>query len=287
MIYNFDTSDENAATAAFLVYAVYRSRDMKRFKVTPSMWDTIERAVKSVAKRAEDMAEFIEKLKPKLACASIKPKWAKTIPDGMISMIQGPSGELMQIGQDQEKRQFMTDLLDEADDRAVLDVLYRKAAYVVLLVRDRLERERPYEAQFKEVEFKTVEVPENYSEDDDEGDDGEGAGRFKHPYFITAHAVQRFQERVAQINSARVIEVVQEALQNPGPPIEMERRPDGQMVPIFRCEHEGIPYYVPVVKGEGEWPAVPTIHGPESMIHERIQNGEKKGCGIYEKGKRG
>lgn len=32
MIYNFDTSDENAATAAFLVYAVYRSRDTKRFK---------------------------------------------------------------------------------------------------------------------------------------------------------------------------------------------------------------------------------------------------------------
>ena len=165
MIYNFDTTDENAATAAFLVYAVYRSRDMKRFKVTPSMWDMIERAVKSVAKRAEDMAEFIEKLKPKLACASIKPKWAKTIPDGMISMIQGPSGELMQIGQDQEKRQFMTDVIEDGNDRAVLDVLYRKAAYVVLLVRDRIEREKPYEAQFedysadREVEFKTVDVP--------------------------------------------------------------------------------------------------------------------------------
>ena len=165
MIYNFDTSDENAATAAFLVYAVYRSRDMKRFKVTPSMWDTIERAVKSVAKRAEDMAEFIEKLKPKLACSSIKPKWAKTIPDGMISMIQGPDGELMEIGQEQEKRQFMTDLIEDADDKAVLDVLYRKAALVVLLVRDRIEREKPYEAQFedysadREVEFKTVDVP--------------------------------------------------------------------------------------------------------------------------------
>lgn len=108
---------------------------------------------------------------------------------------------------------------------------------------------------------------------------------FKHPYFVTAHAVKRFQERVARINSARVIEVVQEALQDPGPPIEIERRPGGQMVPIFRCAYEGTPYYVPVVKGEGEWPAVSTVHGPESKIHERIQNGEKKGCEIYEKGK--
>ena len=156
MIYNFDTTDENAATAAFLVYAVYRSRDHKRFKITPNMWDIVERAVKSVAKRAEDMAEFIEKLKPKLACASIKPKWAKTIPDGIISMMQASDGSLMEIGQEQEKRQFMTDVLETADNRAVLDILYRKAAYVVLLVRDRIEREKPYETQFEEAEIREV-----------------------------------------------------------------------------------------------------------------------------------
>lgn len=179
MIYNFDTANENAATAAFLVYAVYRSRDMKRFKVSPSMWDTIERAVKSVAKRAEDMAEFIEKLKPKLACASIKPKWAKTVPDGTISMIQGPGGDLIEIGQDQEKRQFMTDVLDDADDKAVLDILYRKAAYVVLLVRDRIEREKPYEAQLYEEMaegekvFRTVKI---INEDDVGEGDEHGAG---------------------------------------------------------------------------------------------------------------
>jgi hypothetical protein len=154
MIYNFDTSDENAATGAFLVYAVYRSRDMKRFKITPGMWDTIERAVKSVAKRAEDLPEFIEKLKPKLACASIKPKWAKTVPDDMvdlITMMKNPDGSLYQVGAADEKRQFLTDVLESADHRAVLDVLYKKAAYVVLLVRDRLEREKPYEAQFEDV----------------------------------------------------------------------------------------------------------------------------------------
>ena len=158
MYYNFDTSDKNAATAALLVYAIYRSRDMKRFKITPEMWNTIERAVKSVAKRADDLGEFIEKLKPKLACASIKPKWAKTLPEDIITMKVDPeTGELMQI-QDQGKRQFLTDVLEEIDHRAVLDVLYKKAALVILLVRDRLERERPYEAQFEAEDAESEDV---------------------------------------------------------------------------------------------------------------------------------
>lgn len=57
--------------------------------------------------------------------------------------------------------------------------------------------------------------------------------QFKQPYFVTAHAVQRFQEEVARIPAHRVLQVVQEALQNPGEPVEFERR-DGQLCPIFR-----------------------------------------------------
>lgn len=107
--------------------------------------------------------------------------------------------------------------------------------------------------------------------------------QFKQPYFVTAHAVQRFQEEVARIPAHRVLQVVQEALQNPGEPVEFERR-DGQLCPIFRCEYEGFVYYVPVAKGKGEWPAVPTVHGYGSIIHERIKRGKKqKGCEIYEK----
>lgn len=56
------------------------------------------------------------------------------------------TGELRQINQG--RREFLTRVLDEADDRAVLEVAYKQTAYVVLLVRDRLEREKPYEAEF-------------------------------------------------------------------------------------------------------------------------------------------
>ena len=54
MIYGFDTQDKEAATAALIVYAIYRSRDIKRFKVSTQMWGQIERFVKSSAKRAKN-----------------------------------------------------------------------------------------------------------------------------------------------------------------------------------------------------------------------------------------
>ncbi|MEG3070996.1 MAG: hypothetical protein RQM92_09480 [Candidatus Syntrophopropionicum ammoniitolerans] len=94
------------------------------------------------------MPEFIEKLKPKLACSSIKPKWAKTVPDGMPDMMSDGMGGLIELAND-DRRQFLTGVLRRANNRDVLDVLYNKTAYVILLVRERLERERPYEVRFE------------------------------------------------------------------------------------------------------------------------------------------
>lgn len=149
MYYNFDTGDHRAAVAALLVYAIYRSRDTKRFKVSLDMWGMIERATKSASKRAGDLGDFIEKLKPKLHCPTIQPRWATTIPEGMISMRVLPDGSIAQV-EDKGRRQFLTDVLQEISHREVLDYLYRKTALVVLLVRDRLEREKPIESRFTE-----------------------------------------------------------------------------------------------------------------------------------------
>lgn len=156
MYYNFDTDDPTGATAALLVYAIYRSRDVKRFKITPDMWGMIERAVRSASKRALDLGDFIQKLKPKLHCATIQPRWANTIPEGIVSMKQMPDGSYAQVV-DQGRRQFLTDVLAESDHKQVLDFLYRKTALVVLLVRDRLEREKPLEIKFTEGEYIDVE----------------------------------------------------------------------------------------------------------------------------------
>ncbi len=142
MHYNFDTDDSVGAVGALLVYAIYRSRNLKRFKVSPDMWGMIERAVKSSSKRAMDLGYFMEKLKPKLHCETIQPRWTNTMPDGVISMkLDQLTGELIQVA-DKGRRQFLTAVLQDVDHRQVLDFLYRKTALVVLLVRDRLEREK-------------------------------------------------------------------------------------------------------------------------------------------------
>lgn len=148
MYYDFNTGDENAALGALLVYGIYRSRDVKRFKVTPDMWGVIERAVKSSAKRALNLHDFIERLKPRLMCSTLKPKWMATDEEALLSpvtmAVNRETGEIIQK-QDKGRRQFWVEILEQIDHQAVLDILYKKTSWVIALVRDRLERERPLE----------------------------------------------------------------------------------------------------------------------------------------------
>jgi hypothetical protein len=144
--YGFDTKTEDAGIAALLVYGVYRSRDMKRFKITPDMWGIIERAAKSSAKRALDLHDFIEKLKPKLSCSSLKPRWMKTESKYLMTMVENADGSFSQIA-DQGRRKFWVEILEEIDHEPVLAILRDKTAWVIALVRDRLERERPLEVE--------------------------------------------------------------------------------------------------------------------------------------------
>ena len=148
MTYGFDTDNQNEATAALLVYAIYRSRDTRRYKVTPDMWSQIERFTKASAKRARSIAEFIEALKPRLLCGTISPRWMEAGIKGDISMLArtNSSGATEYIQHsDPEQREFLTRVIGRADEHAVINSLYRTTALIVLLVRDRLERERPIE----------------------------------------------------------------------------------------------------------------------------------------------
>lgn len=148
MHYGFDTDDINAATGALLTYAVYRSRDRRRFKVTPDMWGQIERFVKAAAKRAQTLPAFIESLKPRLCCDTINPRWMEAGVKGDISLLARTNAagktEYVQFVAD-EQREFLTRVLAAVDHRQVIDKLYRETAWIVLLVRDRLEREKPIE----------------------------------------------------------------------------------------------------------------------------------------------
>lgn len=148
MIYGFDTDDGDAATAALCLYVMWRSRDMRRFKITPTVWEQIERFAKAAAKRADSLPRWIETMKPRLSVGTLSPKWMAVGLDGVIPLAALPDGALVQLTEPEQHREFLTSVIARANQRAALDMLYRETAWVVLLVRDRLERERPVEARF-------------------------------------------------------------------------------------------------------------------------------------------
>ncbi len=152
MIYSFDTTDKAAATGALLIYAIYRSRDSKRYKASKDMWAQIERFVKASAKRAETLQRFIEVLKPKLCCDTLMPWAMKVGLTGDITLIRVTNSdgldEFIQPKKPEDQREFLTQPLAEIEHRAVLNLLYKETAWIVLLVRTRLEAEKPLESRF-------------------------------------------------------------------------------------------------------------------------------------------
>lgn len=92
---------------------------------------------------------------------------------------------------------------------------------------------------------------------------------FKQPYFVTPHAVKRFQERVANLPEHDVILVVQAALQVKRDPAWTFKLRDGRLCLVYAAMYRGIRYYIPTFQENrgrepGEtWPVVPTVLGPD------------------------
>ena len=110
MIYEFDTTDEADAVSALIVYRIYRSKS-HRFKIGMDMWGRIERFVKATAKRSRNVAVFIDVFKRRMECDQLNP------------------GEL-------------TQQIANVSERDIIQRLYTQTAWIILLVRERIEREK-------------------------------------------------------------------------------------------------------------------------------------------------
>lgn len=152
--YGFDTDSEISATGALMLYAVYRSRNTKRFKISLDMWSKIERFVKASAKRATSLSIFLDKLKPKICCESISPKWMEVGLKNDLSLLinkdkKGEIKDIVEVEGKDKQREFMTPIFRKGIDEQVLEKLYKETTLIIMLVRERLERERPIEKTFK------------------------------------------------------------------------------------------------------------------------------------------
>lgn len=141
MIYGFETNNENLALSSLLVYAVFKSRDTSKFKVTPDMWGIIERQVKASAKRSISILDFLENFKKKLKTSSIQPRFMNYDNKKEKLTIELEDGTLVER-EEKRKNYFWTNEIENADNRAVLNELYNHTNFVILLVREKLEIEK-------------------------------------------------------------------------------------------------------------------------------------------------
>jgi hypothetical protein len=145
VIYNFDTNDEQCAVAALLIYVIYRSRNTQRFKVTPDMWSRIFRFTQSAAKRSKTIPDFLSKFSKKMDCESINPKWMKIATNNSPSLLQ--IDDYFIEFNNPLSRYFMTKIIDDLNmkDNDVIKLLKTNTSWIILLVRERLEREKQVE----------------------------------------------------------------------------------------------------------------------------------------------
>lgn len=146
MLLGFETENEVKANAAFIIYVIYRSRDKKRGPSGVDMWGQIERFAKAAAKRAEGIDDFVESFKRKMACTTINPKWMKNDTKSANARIT-ENGDIM-VFSNNENRSFGLDVFEnEKLGKEIVDCIYKKTQIIILLVRDRLEREKMFEQE--------------------------------------------------------------------------------------------------------------------------------------------
>jgi len=82
-----------------------------------------------------------------MGCGTINPRWTKT---GIIAMnaVQFKDGAILVRGREDEPRDFMISITEASAEyqQEVVNALYEQTQRIILLVRDRLEREKPFES---------------------------------------------------------------------------------------------------------------------------------------------
>lgn len=85
-----------------------------------------------------------------MACETINPKWCE-VSEHTITGFQDGDGNIIVPGEQEKKRQFLTEIIESGNDDVILYQLYRETARAVMLVRARLEDEKPIEQKLENI----------------------------------------------------------------------------------------------------------------------------------------
>lgn len=131
MLYNFNTESEQHARAALLMYAIYRSRGKDSPLNGLETWERFENFSRGACLKANTIAEFVQAFCKKAKVHSIKPRYLDT-----GEPILMPDGTLISTS---DMKNYRLDII--ADDN-LLEIINRESVYVILLVRERIQREK-------------------------------------------------------------------------------------------------------------------------------------------------
>ena len=132
MQFGFDTEDEMRGKAALLLYAMYRSRDNASALNGLDTWNRFASFTKGAALKSTTTAEFCDQFCKMSKVPSIKPRFLKS-DDGMVFM---PDGSIIQS---EDVKDYKIGIIE---DNRLLKLFEKESQLLVMLVRERIQRER-------------------------------------------------------------------------------------------------------------------------------------------------
>lgn len=144
MLYKFNTDSVKHASAALLLYAMYRSRNKNSPLNGLETWDRFNSYIRGACLKSSTTAEFMQKFCRAAKIDSVKPRYLST--DDPVLMAE--TGELIMSDAIKDYR------IPIIEDNSLLRIMSDESIYLCMLVRDRIQREKiEYKEEEAEYEY--------------------------------------------------------------------------------------------------------------------------------------
>lgn len=128
----FNTDSVSHARAALILYAMYKSRDKNSALNGVETWNRFGSFMRAASLKSTTTAEFVQEFCHKAKIQSIKPRYLGTDDPVIIP----ETGELILSDSVKDYK------LDILEDDTLLKLFERESQYLIILVRERIQREK-------------------------------------------------------------------------------------------------------------------------------------------------
>lgn len=132
MLYQFDTDSLSHAKAALLLYGMYRSRKPDSPLNGLETWDRFQTFVRAACLKSNTTAEFVQAFCKKAKIDSVRPRYLDT----GEPVLMPDTGELVKSDRVADYR------LKLIADNSLLNLYNTESLYLIMLVRERIQREK-------------------------------------------------------------------------------------------------------------------------------------------------